>query len=90
MLPGVHVGIHRYIEYGDVIESISGYDGKREYGGCYEVLCCDEEEDSEEEDEGWDFSVPEATEENPYPCPEYIRGDYYGEFERYWLNSALR
>ena len=88
--------LHRYIEYGDVIESISGYDGKREYGGCYEVLCCDEEEDeedeedSEEEDEGLDFSVPEVTEENPYPCPEYVRGDYYDGFERYWLNPALR
>lgn len=75
--------LHRYIEYGNVIEMISGYDGSCLYGGAYEVICCDEE-DSEE----IDFTVPEATEENPYPCPEYVRGDY-DEFDRYWLNSVF-
>ena len=80
--------LHYYIRWGlDIDEFICGSDGITEYRGGYSVIL--PEEDDEKKD--YDFSIPPKTEDNPYPCPKFIKArkrdpDAYNVF---WMNPKL-
>ena len=84
--------LHYYEQYGDDAgEAIYGWDGSADYEGGYSVINLDYVDNNEE----YDFSIPEATKENPYPCPEYVQELRESRYEPYsyktfWMNPNLR